>query len=79
MASLNLLSTQGCHLCSLAIKLLNDSGTSFSIIDIVFDDQLVKNYGDKIPVLIADNAEQALFWPFDIQQIEQYKEHYGIS
>ena len=79
MAKLNLLSTQGCHLCSLAVKLLSDSGTSFSIIDIVHEDKLVELYGDKIPVLIADNAEQALFWPFDIQQIKQYKEHYGIS
>ena len=79
MASLYLLSTAGCHLCDTAAHILNDRHIEFELVEIIDDDQLVAQYGDKIPVLIAQGAEQALFWPFDASQITQYKEYYGIS
>lgn len=79
MTALFLLSTDGCHLCEIAKELLNSMQLGYEVVDIIADEQLVREYGDKIPVLIADNASQALFWPFDQQSINQYKEHYGIS
>lgn len=77
--ALFLLSTDGCHLCEAAAKMLKVLELPFEIVDIVEDDQLIQVYGDKIPVLIADGAEQALFWPFEEEQLKQYVEFYGIS
>jgi len=81
MVSLNiyLLTTDGCHLCEFAKALCAEVGISPELIDIVEDDQLVEVYGDKIPVLMVAQAEQALFWPFEKEQIEQYLEVYGIN
>ena len=77
--TLFLLSTSGCHLCEVAQRELDNMRLKYEIIDIIDDEQLVANYGDKIPVLIVEKAEQALFWPFESQQIKQYIDHYGIS
>lgn len=74
-----LLSTDGCHLCEVAKSLLEQNNTEYEIVDIIEDQQLIDAYGDKIPVLMAEGAEQALFWPFEQEQIRQYIEFYGIS
>lgn len=79
MAKLLLLSTDGCHLCELAKPMIEQLGLEFEVVDIVTDPQLVDAYGASIPVLIVENAEQALFWPFEQLQIKQYVECYGIS
>ncbi len=79
MSSLFLLSTEGCHLCTVASDLLKSINVSFDLVDIVEDEQLVALYGATIPVVIAPDAEQALYWPFDEHELTQYVEHYGIS
>ena len=79
MNSLFLLSTEGCHLCEQAQGYLNELQLGFEVVDIIEDEQLVDLYGDKIPVLMSEGAEQALFWPFGKEQISQYVEFYGIS
>jgi len=76
---LALLSTDGCHLCDDAKALLEEFSISYELVDIIEDEALVAHYGDKIPVLMAEGAEQALFWPFSIEQIKQYVDFYGIS
>lgn len=77
--SLFLLSTDGCHLCHEAEGLLQQLAIDYELVDIIEDAHLVELYGDKIPVLIFEGAEQALFWPFETQQIEQYLIYYGIN
>ena len=77
--TLFLLSTDGCHLCEVAKTLLKAMELEYELVDIIDDDQLVESYGDKIPVLMAEQAQQALFWPFQQEQIKQYIEFYGIS
>lgn len=74
-----LLSTEGCHLCEVAQQRLDDMAVQYQIVDIIEDQQLVELYGDKIPVLMVEQAQQALFWPFEQEQIKQYVEFYGIS
>ena len=77
--NLYLLTTDGCHLCDIAKAMCLKLGIDVELVDIIEDDSLVDLYGDKIPVLIADKAQQALFWPFEQEQIEQYIEVYGIN
>lgn len=77
--SLILLSTDGCHLCELAKKQLNELRLPFNVIDIVTDDALVEAYGASIPVLLIQGKEQALFWPFEKEQVIEYVKFYGIS
>lgn len=76
---LTLLSTDGCHLCHQAEHLLQQLSFLYDVVDIITDDDLVALYGDKIPVLMYEGAEQALFWPFYPEQIKQYIEIYGID
>lgn len=77
--ALFLLSTDGCHLCEVAKSLLEQLKLAHEVVDIIEEQQLVELYGDKIPVLMAEGAEQALFWPFQQEQVKQYIEFYGIS
>lgn len=77
--NLALLSTDGCHLCDDAKAMLEQLKIDFELVDIIEDDQLVAHYGDKIPVLMVEGAQQALFWPFTNEQIKQYISFYGIS
>lgn len=79
MEKVLLLSTQDCHLCEEAKVICAELAIKLEEIDIVFDDQLVELYGDKIPVIMVEGAEQALFWPFNKEHLEQYLEFYGIS
>ncbi len=74
-----LMSTSGCHLCDLAKEKLALLEQPYEEVDIIEDQALVEAYGDKIPILIVEQAEQALFWPFDEYQIEEYKKYHGIS
>lgn len=74
-----LYSTDGCHLCDDALKLCQLIGISPTVIDIVEVDNLVDLYGAHIPVLMVEREEQALYWPFDTEQIKQYLNFYGIS
>ena len=86
MNTLCLLTTEGCHLCQQALKIIEQSAwiikaqsseqLQFEIVDIIQDEQLVELYGDKIPVILFEHAEQALFWPFDAAQLEQYGAYY---
>lgn len=77
--SLILLSTDGCHLCELAKQQLDDLRLPFNVIDILTDDALVEAYGASIPVLLIQGKEQALFWPFEKEQVIEYVKFYGIS
>ena len=79
VSNLFLLSTEGCHLCEQAFALCQEQGIQPNLLDIIEDELLVERYADKIPVLIIEGAEQALFWPFTPTQIEEYLTAYGIS
>ncbi|ANO32891.1 NrdH-redoxin [Vibrio breoganii] len=75
--SVILYSTEGCHLCEQAHKLLLTVGVEPQIVDIAFDDELFSRYGVTIPVVHIENSE--LNWPFNLQQLQQWLENNGIT
>ena len=66
-----LYSSEGCHLCELALELCTPhiDASNIEIIDIVEDEKLVVLYGIKIPVLERCTDNKVLYWPFSEAQI----------
>lgn len=58
-----------CHLCDLAIKLLEQFDLSVSVIDIQSETELMEQYGLVIPVVHFENGA-TLNWPFDATAIQ---------
>jgi len=70
----NLYSSDGCHLCELAMAICQPFmiNHQFNIIDIVEDEALVERYGVHIPVLERvdeHNNNKELYWPFNADQV----------
>lgn len=70
--SLILYSTEGCHLCESAERLLRSMPelrrTTVDVVDIVNDDALFSRYGTMIPV-VATVAGAELAWPFNADDV----------
>ncbi|WP_068546414.1 glutaredoxin family protein [Thalassotalea crassostreae] len=70
----NLYGTEGCHLCDdaelLCQQLLNKD--DYRNVDIVSDDTLVELYSTSIPVLEHIESHTALYWPFNLQQLQEF-------
>jgi glutaredoxin len=56
-ARLVLYSRPGCHLCDDARVVLDRVGEPFEEVDIESDDQLLKRYLERIPVVVLDGQE----------------------
>ena len=77
--SFNLYSSEGCHLCELALAICQPliANEQLNIIDIVDDESLVELYGVHIPVLERlavqkkGTGAEKLFWPFNIKQVAE--------
>lgn len=69
---LSLYGTKGCHLCDEAEVVLSQAQMAVAFqwqyIDIALDDNLVKKYGIRIPVLEKETG-QALNWPFSLLDV----------
>ena len=78
MRLLELMTTEGCHLCDQAISLLvasiDPSEFEVDLVDIAFDDELMERFATRIPVLVDSRSKQSLDWPFDVQQLAQFIE-----
>ncbi|GMQ46503.1 glutaredoxin family protein [Vibrio sp. 10N] len=76
---LTLYSTEGCHLCEMALELIKQVGLGeqVEIVDIAFDDGLFSRYGVTIPVVKVNESE--INWPFDILQLQQWLTVNGIT
>jgi glutaredoxin len=69
MTTIHLYTTAGCHLCELAQDMLIDLDCHIRYVEIGDDDDLVSQYGVRIPVLkFTDNSE--FDWPFNQQDIK---------
>ena len=66
--------TEGCHLCEDAEQLVLQvmSNNEFKHVDIIDDPHLVELYSTSIPVLAHVAANIALYWPFDLQQLQEF-------
>jgi glutaredoxin len=71
--SLTLYSTDGCHLCENAQRLLRSMpelrGVTLDVVDIVEDERLFARYGTTIPVVSTSTKELA--WPFNADDVLQ--------
>lgn len=71
-----LYSTLGCHLCdqaeALLISELDPAKHEVIVADIVEDEQLIKTYATRIPVLKAKACGAELSWPFDAVQLQAF-------
>jgi len=68
-----LLGTQGCHLCDVAERMVRRLGPECEVqiqyLDIADDNQLVEEYGMRIPVLRTEgDANTELGWPFEEEE-----------
>lgn len=76
MRSFLMYSTDGCHLCDVAEQLLigclDSEKHQVDVIDIAYDDQLLEKYGETIPVLLDEISQEALYWPFDQEQLVRF-------
>lgn len=81
MRLLELMTTEGCHLCDQAVPLLvegvDPEQFEVDLIDIAFEDVLVERYGRRIPVLRDAKSGAELDWPFTAPQLAQFLEGLG--
>jgi glutaredoxin len=70
MSKVILYSTEGCHLCELALGLLHQlqKPIEITLVEIGDDDHLIEQYGTSIPVVEFTNGQQ-LNWPFTLQDL----------
>lgn len=69
--TLTLYSKEHCHLCDEAMALLAQLDRSALVIDIESSDELMAEYGLRIPVL-ADEQGRELGWPFDEAELRGF-------
>jgi len=76
--NLSFYTTDGCHLCEEAKvflqQLLAQQPERFQVevIDIVESNNLVEQYGTRIPVVVREGAQQDLGWPFDYIELQRF-------
>lgn len=76
MLYLDLMTTEGCHLCEQAIgvlqQVLQADQAEVDLVDIVFDPVLMERYAVRIPVLVDRVSGRELDWPFDADQLRRF-------
>ncbi len=70
---LYLYSTSHCHLCESAQALLNELNIqAVTTVEISDNDQLLLEYGTRIPVLKREDTNTELDWPFNLTDIRLF-------
>lgn len=75
MTLLILYSTPACHLCEQAeavIEPLIDTDVQLQVVDISESDQLIEQYGVRIPVVRRQDTGAELGWPFDGEAFRRF-------
>ena len=67
--SLIVFTREGCHLCGLAVSMVSEAGLRWKEVDIDTDPELVRQYGNHVPVLQHPGTGKELFFPFDQEQV----------
>ncbi|MET3999453.1 glutaredoxin family protein [Marinobacterium sp. MBR-109] len=79
MYQLDLMTTEGCHLCDDAIAILQQGlepgEAEVDLVDIVYDENLMERYATRIPVLVDRVGGGELDWPFDGGRLAQFLQH----
>ncbi|WNO11212.1 glutaredoxin family protein [Teredinibacter sp. KSP-S5-2] len=81
MRKMILYTTDGCHLCDLAIEAVEQSCIAIDLIevDITSDKQLVELYGIRIPVIKDRQTGKEIGWPFNDVSFSQWYESLANS
>ena len=61
MSRVTLFGRPGCHLCEEAREVLDRVGVPYDVVDIEQDDDLLKRYLERIPVVAVDGVERFVF------------------
>lgn len=72
MSEYRLYTRPGCHLCDDALDICREAGLLPEALDISGDLGLVRDYGDRIPVLRCVDTGDELGWPFDFGALIQF-------
>lgn len=72
MSDYQLYTRPGCHLCDDALALCEEAGVRPEAVDISGDVELLRGYGDRIPVLRATHTGAELGWPFDGESLAEF-------
>ena len=76
--NLSFYTTDGCHLCEEAKDLLQQllaqqpERFQVEVVDIIESNDLVEQYGTRIPVVVREGAQQDLDWPFDYLELQHF-------
>ncbi|GAA0817578.1 glutaredoxin family protein [Spirilliplanes yamanashiensis] len=70
MTRLTLISRAGCHLCEVAEQALDRIGEPWTRLDVDADDELVREYSDRVPVLLLDGREHG-YWRIDEDRLRR--------
>jgi len=76
--NLSFYTTDGCHLCEEAKDLLQQllaqqpERFQVEVVDIIESNDLVEQYGTRIPVVVREGAQQDLGWPFDYLELQHF-------
>lgn len=75
MPAIELLTTEGCHLCDRAREMLARAAPDIPVdaVDIAEDDELIEQWGERIPVLRYRG--RTLAWPFSLLDIQALVEN----
>ena len=74
--TLKLYTRSDCSLCDKAQALLAEGGlgSSYELVDIENDLELLERYGNQIPVLFNPETGEKLTWPFTASQVRELVE-----
>ncbi|TCK09476.1 glutaredoxin-like protein DUF836 [Marinobacterium mangrovicola] len=76
MPYLELMTTDGCHLCDEAVAVLlavlKPGDAEVDLVDIAFDEVLMDTYATRIPVVREPRSGRELNWPFDEGQFSVF-------
>jgi len=78
IVNLSFYTTDGCHLCEEAKVLLQQllaqqpERFQIEVVDIIESNDLVEQYGTRIPVVVREGDQQDLGWPFDYFELQRF-------
>jgi len=71
--ALTLFSRDHCHLCEVAVQMLERAGIAYTLVDVDADPELQAKYGIHVPVLLHPVSGRELCFPFTEEQLTRFR------
>lgn len=78
-APLILYSRADCHLCEVAVGILEQAHVNWRPVDIDSDPELTAKYGIHVPVLKHPESGSELFFPFNTEMLGQFLQSVSVA